>query len=155
MMEKPNILVSACLLGVHCRYNGQGALEPAVWGLRERAVLIPVCPEILGGLATPREPAERIRDRVKTISGYDVTDQYVRGAKETLALAELYGCRIAVLKERSPSCGSGMIYDGTHTGRRTAGDGVTAELLKSHGIAVFGETEENKIKDYIDTMENL
>ncbi len=150
MNEKPNILVSACLLGVHCRYNEKGALDPAVWELGKRASLIPVCPEIMGGLATPRAPAERIGDKVVTIDGDDVTEKYLRGAKETLALARLYGCRLAVMKERSPSCGSGMIYDGTHTGTRIPGDGVTAELLKACGISVYGESEvkDNKWKEW-------
>ncbi len=158
--RKPNVLVSACLLGVHCRYNTKGELDPAVWELREKVNLIPVCPELLGGLATPRDPAERIKDKVMTIRGEDVTAQYVRGAQETLALAQLYGCHAAILKERSPSCGSGVIYDGTHTGTKIPGDGVAAALLKSHGIAVYGESEissQSEISSniFMDTSENL
>lgn len=138
---KPNILVSACLLGVHCRYNEKGVMDQKVMGLMERANLVPVCPELFGGLSTPREPAERSRDKVVTIKGKDVTGEYEKGARETLALARAYGCRCAVLKERSPSCGSGMIYDGTHSGKLIKGDGVTAELLKKEGIQVIGESE--------------
>lgn len=153
--RKPAVLVSACLLGVNCRYNGGGELAQPVFALKEDAHLIPVCPEIMGGLKTPREPAERTGAGVFTIAGGDVTAQYAKGAKEVLHLAELFGCRAAVLKERSPSCGSGRIYDGTHTHVLTDGDGMTAELLKSHGIAVFGESETKKIKDFIDDMKLL
>lgn len=154
-LYKPNVLVSACLLGVHCRYDGKGKI--AGWGkeLMDRAHLIPVCPELMGGLPTPRKPAEIKGDRVITIDGEDVTAQYQKGAEETLALARLYGCRFAILKERSPSCGSGMVYDGTHSGNLTKGDGITAELLKAHGIPVLGEQEENKIKDMVDDSKKL
>lgn len=144
--KKPNILVSACLLGLHCRYNGKGVLDEDVWSLREYANLIPVCPEQLGGLATPRDPAERVGNQVVTISGENVTAQYVQGAGETLALAKRYGCSLAILKERSPSCGSGVIYDGTHTGTKIPGYGVTAQLLKEHGIAVCGESGAKELK---------
>lgn len=144
--KKTNILVSACLLGLHCRYNGKGVLDETVWSLREYANLIPICPEQLGGLPTPRDPAERVRDQVVTISGQDVTAQYAQGARETLALAGRYGCCLAILKERSPSCGSGVIYDGTHTGTKIPGYGVTAELLKNHGIAVYGESDAKGLK---------
>lgn len=141
ILFRPNVLVSACLLGVHCRYNEKGAVEEHVAAWMEKANLIPVCPEILGGLPTPREPAERVGERVVTANGRDVTRQYQKGAEETLALARLYGCRCGILKERSPSCGSGMIYDGSHSGTLTKGDGVTAALLKAQGILVFGETD--------------
>lgn len=144
--HKPCVLVSACLLGVNCRYNDKGVLEPEVRALMDRFQVIPVCPEILGGLATPRDPAERIGDRVMTRTGMDVTKQYRRGAEETLKLAKLYGCSCAVLKERSPSCGSGIIYDGTFTGARIPGDGVTAELLKANGIQVFGESQASALE---------
>lgn len=142
--KKPVILVSACLLGVHCRYNEKGVLDAAVSALMQRATLIPVCPEILGGLATPRDPAERLGRQVMTIKGADVTAAYQKGAEETLRLAQLYGSRLAILKERSPSCGSGRIYDGSHRGMLVDGDGMTADLLKKHGIRVFGES---KIED--------
>lgn len=141
-----NILISTCLLGVCCRYDGESKPIMQTVALMERYHLIPVCPEQLGGLPTPREPSERQGDAVLTKSGADVTAQYRRGAEQALHLARLYGCRAAVLKERSPSCGSGEIYDGTFTGSLTAGDGVTAELLKAHSIAVFGENEESLSK---------
>ena len=135
-----NILVSACLLGVRCRYDGASKPNEAVVRLMERHTLIPVCPEQLGGLATPRPPAERQGDAVCTQSGTDVTEQYRRGAEEALRLCRLYGCQAAVLKERSPSCGCGEIYDGTFTGTLIAGNGVTAELLLEHGVPVYGES---------------
>ena len=147
--ERPNILVSACLVGVHCRYNEKGVMDQKVMGLMERANLIPVCPELFGGLSTPREPAERSEDKVMTITGQDVTREYEKGARETLELARVYGCRCAVLKERSPSCGSGMIYDGTYSGNLIKGDGVTAELLKKEGIQVIGESEAAYVYDFI------
>ena len=136
-----NILISACLLGVCCRYDGESKPIMQTFALMERYHLIPVCPEQLGGLPTPREPSERQGDAVRAKSGADVTAQYRRGAEQALHLARLYGCRAAVLKERSPSCGSGEIYDGTFSGCLTPDDGVTAALLKENGIAVYGESE--------------
>ena len=139
------ILISACLLGVCCRYDGDSKAYPGIEQLARQHTLVPVCPEQLGGLPTPRPPAERRGDRVVTRSG-DVTEQYRRGAEETLKLCKLFGCEAAVLKERSPSCGRGAVYDGTFTGTLTPGDGVTAELLASHGIPVYGESQ---IKDLL------
>ena len=133
------ILISACLLGVCCRYDGASKAHPMVLALAERHTLVPVCPEQLGGLPTPRPPAERRDGRVVTQSD-DVTEQYRRGAEETLKLCKLLGCEAAVLKERSPSCGHGQVYDGTFSGTLTAGDGVTAALLAAHGIPVYGES---------------
>lgn len=135
------LLISACLLGCRCRYDGASKAQPLAAALAERYELVPVCPEQLGGLATPRPPAERCGERVLTAAGADVTEQYHRGAEEALALCRLVGCEAAVLKERSPSCGHGQIYDGTFTGMLTAGDGVTAELLSRHDIPVYGESQ--------------
>ena len=120
------ILISACLLGCACRYDGKSKPHPLAQELARQGLAVPVCPEQLGGLPTPRAPSERQGERVVSSLGADVTAQYRRGAEETLRLAELYGCTTAVLKERSPSCGSGEIYDGTFTGTLTDGDGVTA-----------------------------
>ena len=100
---------------------------------------IPVCPEVLGGLRTPRTPAEIRDERVITKDGRDVTEEYVRGAEETLQIAREKNCRRAVLKERSPSCGSGFIYDGTFSKKLIPGDGITVRLLKKAGICVYGE----------------
>lgn len=138
------ILISACLLGACCRYDGASKAHPLAAALAERHTLVPVCPEQLGGLPTPRPPAERRGGRVVTQSG-DVTEQYLRGAEETLKLCKLLGCEAAVLKERSPSCGRGQVYDGTFSGTLTAGDGVTAELLAAHGILVYGESQIEKL----------
>ncbi len=136
-----NILVSACLLGVQCRYDGTGALAEGIKKLMEEHTLIPVCPEIMGGLATPRDPAERSGDKVVTKDGADVTENYQKGAMETLKLAKLYQCSCAVLKERSPSCGCGRIYDGSFSRKLVDGNGMTAELLLENGIQVKGESQ--------------
>ncbi len=135
------LLISACLLGVPCRYDGKGKPAASIERLREKYELIPVCPEQLGGLPTPRNPSERIGGRVVMEDGTDVTAQYQKGARAALELCLREGCVAAVLKERSPSCGSGEIYDGTFTRSLVAGDGVTAELLKKNGIKVYGESE--------------
>ena len=143
--EGMRILISACLLGCRCRYDGASKPQPWIAALAERHTLVPVCPEQLGGLSTPRPPAERCGVRVVTRAGGDVTAQYRRGAEEALRLCRLLGCNAALLKERSPSCGSGAIYDGTFTGTVTAGDGVTAELLRKNGIPVYGETQADQL----------
>lgn len=136
------ILASACLLGLPCRYDGKSKpCAAAMEAIEKGHVLIPVCPEIFGGLSTPRDPAERQGERVTTRSGRDVTAAYERGAQETLRLAKLYGVGRALLKENSPSCGLGRIYDGTFTGTLTSGQGVTAQLLTENGIEVFGESQ--------------
>ncbi len=135
------ILVSACLLGVGCRYDGAAKPNDRVLALMREHTLIPVCPEILGGLATPRPPAERQGENVVTQSGLDVTAQYKKGAEEALRLARLYGAEVAILKERSPSCGSGSIHNGCFDGGMVDGWGVAAALLRDNGIMVLGESE--------------
>ena len=135
------VLVSACLLGVSCRYDGQSKAYPLMDELCRRHEVVPVCPEIFGGLPTPRVPAERQGERVVTKTGGDVTAEYRRGAGEAVRLAQTLGCTVAVLKERSPSCGSGQVYDGTFTGTLTEGFGVAAERLMAAGIRVIGESE--------------
>lgn len=142
------ILVSACLLGINCRYDGKEKPNEEVQKLlkQEGIHLIPICPEQLGGLPTPRVPSEVNAERkVYTKDGRDVTKEYQRGAEAALKFAELYGCREAILKERSPSCGLGKIYDGTFTGSLTEGNGITAELLSRHGIRIMGESEVKNI----------
>lgn len=136
-----NILVSACLLGVNCRYDGTGVLIEELVDAFAKHHIIPVCPEQLGGLMTPRTPAERVGDRILTKTGEDVTEEYTRGAEEVLKLAKLYDCKLAILKERSPSCGYGRIYDGTFSGKMVDGEGITAEFLVKNGIKVIGESE--------------
>lgn len=134
------LLISACLLGCRCRYDGASKAHPLAEELARRYTLIPVCPEQLGGLPTPRPPAERRGGLVVTRDGHDVTAQYRRGAEETLRLCRGLGCEAAVLKERSPSCGRGKIYDGTFSGTLVSGSGVTAELLSARGFPVYGES---------------
>lgn len=138
---KERLLVSACLLGVCCRYDGKSKAAAGIEKLTDRYELIPVCPEQLGGLATPRPPAEIRQGRVITEDGTDVTEQYEKGAQEVLRLADYFGCRRAVLKARSPSCGSGEIHNGLFDGGLTEGDGITAALLKAAGVAVFREDQ--------------
>ena len=140
-MKKQPILVSACLLGVCCRYDGESKPDPMVIKLREKYLLIPICPEVDGGLPTPRTPSERVGDKVLMRDGRDVTRNYQAGAEVALCKAREFGCQAAILKARSPSCGSNRIYDGSFTGSLTDGDGVCAELLKKNGIAVFTEDE--------------
>ena len=135
------LLVSACLLGVSCRYDGKNNTLPQLKQLLKEHTCIPVCPEQLGGLPTPRPSAERKGERVITRDGEDVTEAFVRGTAEVLRLAELYRCRHALLKERSPSCGCGQIYDGTFTGTLTEGDGMTAQMLKRQKVKIYGESE--------------
>ena len=136
-----NILISMCLLGLACRYDGQPGKCPRELTLLDGHTLIPVCPEQLGGLATPRPPAERLGERVVTREGGDVTAQYRRGAEQALELARRYDCRAAVLKAKSPSCGSGRIYDGSFTRQLTDGWGITAQLLQENGLRVYDETQ--------------
>ena len=141
------LLISACLLGVSCRYDGKS--KPLSDGkflrLWKKYTLVPVCPEQLGGLTTPRSPAEHVGDRVLTQSGADVTEQYNRGARETLRLARIFGAKKALLKARSPACGCDEIYDGTFTGTLTHGSGTAAELLRKKGIAVYTEEEIDRL----------
>lgn len=136
-----NILVSACLLGVNCRYDGRSQFATPLLPLLKTHTLIPICPEQLGGLPTPRIPAERIDEQIFTKSGQNVTSQFIQGAEETLKLAQLYNCKLAILKERSPSCGAKQIYDGSFSGKLINGMGVTAALLIENGIKVIGESE--------------
>ena len=141
------LLVSACLLGVMCRYDGQSRPDEKVVGLLKNHVLVPVCPEQLGGLSTPRCPCEIQGDRVMSRDGDDQTAEYEKGAQEALRLCRLFSCEAAVLKAKSPSCGLGCVYDGTFSGTLRPGDGVTAGLLKNSGVPVY--TEENLPEDWL------
>lgn len=142
-----NILVSACLLGVKCRYDGKGDLREMLETLIDRHNLVPFCPEVYGGLSTPRMPSERLGNRVIDHAGTDVTENFVKGAEAALHIARFYNCRYAILKDKSPSCGKDMIYDGTFNGRLVEGNGVTAELLMQNGIEVIRASETEKIKE--------
>ena len=149
---KEKILVSACLLGLPCRYDGKSKPDERVIALKEKYELIPFCPEVYGGLETPRTPSERVGDRVLMKDGRDVTENYRRGADGALCLCKTLDIKKAILKERSPSCGSGKIYDGSFSGTLKDGDGVTAELLLKNGIEVLGESDtparQNKINSF-------
>lgn len=141
MNNKSLKLCSACLLGLNCRYDGKIKANEKILKLASKDVLIPFCPEQLGGLATPRMAAEQKGDKVVTMNGVDVTENFRQGAKQALKLARIFGCSEAILKQRSPSCGCGQIYDGTFSGTIIKGDGVTADLLKKNGIKA--KTEED------------
>ena len=134
---KEKILVSACLLGVNCKYNGENNYSDEVIKFLKDYDIIPICPEILGGLSTPRKPSEIKEDKVFSIDGKDVTKNYQKGAAETLKTAKLLGVKKALLKAKSPSCGNGLIYDGTFNNQLIEGDGITTQLLKENDIEVI------------------
>lgn len=153
------ILVSACLMGRPVRYDGSGKplADPRLARWQAEGRLVSVCPELLGGLTVPRPPAE-IRGgsgtdvldgkaRIVTTTGEDVTADYVAGAQAALATARAQGCRFALLIDRSPSCGSRQIYDGSFSGRLGPGEGVTAALLRAGGIAVFSDADLDALED--------
>ncbi len=142
------ILVSACLLGENCKYNGGNNKNEDVIKLGNKHTLVPVCPECFAGLSIPRVPSEIKDGRVFSKDGKDVSAEFYDGAEKTLYIAEEKGCQLAVLKERSPSCGFGEIYDGSFTGTLKRGNGITAQLLSDHGITVIGESKLWKIEDY-------
>lgn len=144
-----SLAVSACLLGENCKYSGGNNRldEKLISKLKEKYNLVPVCPEVLGGLAVPRFPSE-IRDgKVINSDGEDVTEAFTCGAKRAFETAMSCNCTVALLKERSPSCGYGEIYDGSFSHKIIPGNGVCAELFDRNGISVFGES---KIADLIE-----
>ena len=140
-MEKEKILVSACLLGVNCKYDGENNINEKVLEYIKDKEVIPICPEIYGGLKTPRTPSEILKDKVMTKDNIDVTKEYRKGAEETLYLAKLFNVKKALLKAKSPSCGNKEIYDGTFTKNKIKGMGITARLLKENGIEILSEEE--------------
>ena len=162
-MKKEPLLISTCLLGLPCRYDGASVegrfgASAAPLGdilplLTARYELVPFCPEIYGGLPTPRVPSERIGEQVVMRDGTDVTVAFLRGAEGALTLCRRLGIRRALLKAKSPSCGKGWIYDGTFSGTLTAGDGVTAEHLMRAGIAVYDEGELDALLSACDEMD--
>ena len=135
------ILVSACLMGVNCRFDGKSNLMPRLEELMAKHDCIPVCAELYGGLSTPRTPAEICGDKLITRDGRDVTANFVKGAAEVARMAKIYDCKVAILKENSPSCGSGKVYDGTFSKTLVEGDGLTAKALKELGLTVYGESQ--------------
>ena len=150
-----NILVSACLFGVNCKYSGENNYVEKIHGLKDNHTLILVCPEQLGGLDTPRSPAEiQIHNgslTVRTKEGTDVTDEFVKGAELTLKIANAHECKLAILKANSPSCGARQIYDGSFSGKLVEGVGITADLLMKNGIAVV--SEHDNVRDVIAATE--
>jgi uncharacterized protein YbbK (DUF523 family) len=148
-------LVSACLLGLPCAYDGRDRLVDGLLALAACGQVVPICPEVAGGLPIPRPPAEIVggnggdvldgRARVVMVAGDDVTAAFLRGAERALAVARQHGIVTAILRQRSPSCGSTCIYDGTHSGTLIPGQGVAAALLRRHGVEVFAEAEVSRI----------
>jgi uncharacterized protein YbbK (DUF523 family) len=139
--DRPVLLVSACLLGTVCNHEGRHSQRAQVEALAGEYRLVPICPEVVGGLPTPR-PAAEIRDgRVVTAAGADVTQEYERGAQAAVELAMTLGAKRAVLKARSPSCGAHAVYDGTFTRTLREGAGVTAEALRAAGVEVVSEED--------------
>lgn len=136
-------LISACLCGVDCKYDGGNNKNKEVLKLLRKGQAVLVCPEQLGGLETPRDPSEIVEDSketsVITCDGSVVTEQFLKGAKETLKIAKLMGIKKAILKERSPSCGSSEIYDGKFQKRVIKGKGITTRLLEENGVCVISE----------------
>ena len=137
------LLISACLLGFDCKYSGGNNVlnEDTLCALQEKWTLMPVCPETAGGLGIPRDPSERSGGKVISCRGADVTEAFTKGAETACRLCERFGCRTALLKERSPSCGIGEIYDGSFSGTVIEGDGLTAEQLRRLGIRLIGESD--------------
>ena len=135
------ILVSSCLLGCACRYKGDDCKNEKILELAKEHILLGVCPEQMGGLETPRDPSEIVGDKVLSCAGRDVTAQYQKGAEAALYLAKLNHVDFAILKAKSPSCGKGLIYDGTFTGNKVPGNGVTVSLLLENDIPVYTEDE--------------
>ena len=138
---KEKVLVSACLLGIKVRFDGKSKANEELIEKLNNYEFIPVCPEVWGGLPTPRVPSEIINDKVINKDGIDVTDNYMRGAIETLELVRKFNIKKAILKSKSPSCGKGKIYDGSFNGTLVDGNGITTRLLIENGIEVLTEDE--------------
>ena len=141
------ILVSMCLLGENCRYDGKNCLNEEVRELAKDHTLIPVCPEQMGGLSTPRSPSEIVSGRLITREGKDVTEEYERGRQTALDIARLSNVDYVLLKSKSPSCGKGKIYDGSFTGTLTEGNGYTVRLFLENGYRVYSDEEIGKLKE--------
>ena len=138
-MEK--ILISACLVGDKCKYDGHTNYTPLIKDLLEKYELVPFCPEVEGGLPTPRKPSERKGDKVVNNAGKDVTRNFQLGAEKALNICKYLNIKIAILKENSPSCGVNQIYDGNFKNKLIKGEGITTELLRKNGITVYNENQ--------------
>lgn len=148
-----NILISACLLGDACRYDGKDNLIEDFFDNHKDLNFIKICPEVDAGMPTPRKPSEIRNGKVYDCEGFDNTDFFVRGAELALEKAKKHGIKIAILKSKSPSCGNGLVYDGTFSKKLVKGDGITANLLKKHGIKVFSEKNLDEFEKYIKSTE--
>ena len=142
---KTKIIVSACLLGENCKYNGGNNKCDDIIALAEKFEIIPVCPECFGGLPIPRVPSEIKDGKVYSKTGEDLTEAFLSGAEQTLYIAKEANAPCAVLKENSPSCGFGKIYDGTFSGNKIDGNGITAQLLYDNEIQIFGESQVKRL----------
>lgn len=138
------IAVSSCLLGICCKYNGKSNYNKEICALKEKHQLIPICPEVLGGLSIPRIPAEIIKDQVINQEGVNVTKNYIQGAKKAYQILEENDIRVVILKSKSPSCGKGEIYDGTFSHTLIEGNGITSQLFLEKNIKIYNE---NNFKD--------
>lgn len=138
------IAVSACLLGENCKYNGGNNKNEEVLALAKEHTLVAICPECFAGLPIPRVPSEIKGDKVFSKNGDDLTKQFFDGAEKALYVAEENACELAILKERSPSCGFGKIYDGSFSGKIIDGNGITAQLFYDNGIRIIGESKIKK-----------
>lgn len=145
MLHMEKILISRCLVGDNVKYNGGNNLHPLIEKLKEKYDLVIFCPEVEGGLPTPRNPSERIGEKVLMNSGKDVTKNYSDGAHKALAICKYLDINLAILKERSPSCGVKQIYDGTFSNTLIDGQGYTTELLTKNGIKVISEDDINTL----------
>lgn len=145
------ILVSGCLFGWNCRYDGRAkpCAEPIFLKWKQEGRLIPVCPEVEGGLPTPRTPCQRNGDSIVSETGDDCTGEYLAGAEKALSVAKENDIVCCILKESSPSCGVNEIYDGTFSGKKTAGQGVTAELLRKNGFEIFSEDQLHLVEEFL------
>jgi uncharacterized protein YbbK (DUF523 family) len=142
------IIVSSCLCGINCKYNGKNNLNENILKLVNEGLAVPICPEQLGGLKTPRKPAEIIEEngklKVVTSEGTDVTKEYIKGAKRACEIAKLVGAKKAILQRRSPSCGLNKIYDGSFSKKLISGNGITVRLFLENGIEVISDEEYDK-----------
>jgi uncharacterized protein YbbK (DUF523 family) len=150
MSLTPRLLISACLCGHICRYDGARLEYPRLAEFAASGLGVPVCPELLGGLPTPRAPCELIRGRAFTADGRDMTGMFMKGAFRVLGIAGEHRIRTAILKERSPSCATSRLYDGTFSGRLTPGMGLTALLLQQKGFTLFNEEDaEHRLTEHL------
>lgn len=150
-MKKIKVLISACLLGEKVKYSGKDNLNRALIALLEKypLELVPICPEVMGGLPIPRPPAEIVGNDVITVEGKSVSQAFMQGAEKLLKIAKQQTISLAILKEKSPSCGSQLIYDGTFTNTLIKGEGITAKVLREHGITVFSEQQLEELEHYL------